>query len=61
MRCSLFWHKKANVLLFQLIYVSRSNCFHFTTPPPPIQPPRLIEGYEIRIAMSVDATVHESQ
>lgn len=24
-------------------------------------PPRLIEGYEIRIAMSVDATVHESQ
>lgn len=55
MRCSLFWHKKANVLLFQLIYVSRSNCFHFTPPP------RLIEGYEIRIAMSVDATVHESQ
>lgn len=26
-----------------------------------LQPPRLIEGYEIRIAMSVDATVHESQ
>lgn len=23
--------------------------------------PWLIEGYEIRIAMSVDATVHESQ